>query len=92
MTAPARETITGSLEGETAYARKLTDAVILQAMEDLWNRRHKKESIEFFSGESLMWWTKMSGMSPVERLRLLGMIRRIWKGMRRGQALLPSKA
>ncbi len=83
MTAPARETIIESPERKTGYARKLTGAVILQAMEDLWNQCHRKESIEFFSGESFMWWTKTSGMSPAERLRLLRMIRGTWKGMRR---------
>ena len=56
--------------------KNLAEAIIVQSMEDLWNRNHKKESSQFFMGEGFRLASEMAGMSAVDRLRLLLILRR----------------
>ena len=69
--------------------RKLTEAVILQAAEDLWNSHNRRESIEFFTGEEFRWWATIAGMSPFEKLGFLGLINRALTDSRPVGAFLP---
>ena len=55
--------------------KNLAEAVIVQSMEDLWNRNHKKESADFFIGEGFRIASEMAGMSAVDRLKLLLILR-----------------
>ena len=54
----------------------LAEAVILQAMEDLWSNFYGEESIEFFQGTGFSWYADMAGMSPYEKNSLLSLMRR----------------
>lgn len=57
--------------------RKLAEAIILQSVEDLWDKRHRIESIEFFSGEGFRLCSDMAGFSDREKTKMLGMVRSI---------------
>lgn len=67
------------LNGERYHLRNLAEAIILQAIEDLWNIDHRKESIEFFKGEAFRRYLGMAGMDHREKLRLLGLINGVSK-------------
>jgi hypothetical protein len=54
--------------------KALAEAVILQAMEDLWSDTHREKSIEFFEGDGFKYFAGMAGMGAVERLRLVKML------------------
>ena len=56
--------------------KNLAEAIIAQSMEDLWSPIHKRESIDFFMGESFRLTSQMAGMTAVDRLRLLLLLRR----------------
>ncbi len=57
--------------------KALAEAVILQAMEDLWSSTHRRESLEFFEGEGFNQCAELAGMTVVERLKLIRMLRRL---------------
>ena len=56
--------------------KNLAEAIIVQSVEDLWSPLHRKESTDFFTGEGFRLASEMAGMSAVDRLRLLLMLRR----------------
>jgi hypothetical protein len=57
--------------------KTLAEAVILQAMEDLWSDTHREKSIEFFEGNGFTHFASLAGMGAVERLRLGKMLGRL---------------
>lgn len=57
--------------------KALAEAIILQSIEDLWSKTHRKESLEFFTGEGFRQCADMAGMSVVERLRIMRMLRKV---------------
>jgi len=59
----------------TRYMEMLAEAVILQAMEDLWSNFYGEESVEFFQGTGFNWYADMAGMSPYEKSSLLNLMR-----------------
>ncbi len=54
--------------------RSLAEAVILQAMEDLWSKTHRQKSIEFFQGEGFKRYADLAGMAVADRAKLLKMV------------------
>ena len=60
----------------TKQERKIAEAIILQAVEDLWSPVHRKESIEFFTGEGFVICAKIVGMRLYEKLRLIQVIKK----------------
>jgi len=57
-------------------ARKIAEAIILQAIEDLWSDVHRQESIEFFTGEGFAICAKIAGMGLYEKLKLIQAIKK----------------
>ena len=57
-------------------AGKIAEAIILQAIEDLWSAVHRKESIEFFTGEGFAICSSMAGMGLYEKLKLIQTIKK----------------
>ena len=51
--------------------KHLAEAIILQAIEDLWSPQHRGESIEFFLGEGFAKCAELAGMGIYDRLRLI---------------------
>ncbi len=54
--------------------KTLAEAVILQAMEDLWSKTHRQKSIEFFRGDGFKHYADLAGMSAADRTKLLKMV------------------
>ncbi len=55
----------------------LAEAIILQSLEDLWSKTQKNKSLEFFTGEGFHICAEMAGMKIMDRIRLLGMLRKL---------------
>ena len=55
---------------------KIAEAIILQAIEDLWSAVHRKESIEFFTGEGFAICARIVGMGLYQKLRLIQVIKK----------------
>lgn len=55
----------------------LAEAIILQTLEDLWSKAHKKKSLAFFTTEGFHICAEMAGMKMADRLRLLRLLRRL---------------
>lgn len=57
--------------------KTLAEAIILQSIEDLWDVRHRSESLEFFSGQNFRDCAKLAGINIDNKLRLLKLIKKI---------------
>jgi hypothetical protein len=64
-------------KSDSVLLKTLAEAVILQAMEDLWSSAHSRESVEFFEGEGFRYCADLAGMRVVERLKLIRMLRKL---------------
>ena len=42
--------------------KALAEAIILQSLEDLWDERHRKESLEFFKGQGFGVYSGIAGL------------------------------
>ncbi|TAN39615.1 MAG: hypothetical protein EPN25_10780 [Nitrospirae bacterium] len=60
----------------------LADAIIMQAIEDLWSEEFKRQSIDFFTGEGFLLCSTANGMVPYDKVRLLHLIREAVKNLR----------
>jgi len=56
--------------------RALSEAVILQAIEDLWNIKCREECTTFFNGEGFIICAEMAGISSLDQTRILNMVNR----------------
>lgn len=56
--------------------KSLAEAVILQSMEDLWDLRHRPESLKFFSGQEFRACARIAGMSTDDKLKLLNIVKK----------------
>ncbi len=54
--------------------KNLAEAVILQAMEDLWSKTHRQKSLEFFKGDGFKRYADLAGMPANDRTKLLKMV------------------
>jgi hypothetical protein len=55
--------------------RNLTEAIILQSVEDLWDEALKNECLTFFEGEGFDICACIAGIKSSDRLRLIDIIR-----------------
>ncbi len=54
--------------------RNVAEAIILQSIEDLWDKKWKKESVLFFRGEAFNACAEIAGLGASDRKKLLAMI------------------
>jgi len=54
----------------------LAEAVILQSLADLCDKRYCQDCRRFFRGEGFTVWADLAGLSPLEQIRLLSMIQK----------------
>ena len=54
--------------------KKIAEAIILQAIEDLWRPAHKKESVAFFNGEGFEICANLVDFGLHEKLKLIQLI------------------
>ena len=52
----------------------LSEAVILQAIEDLWINKCREECSAFFNGEGFMIYAEIAGISSLDQRRILKMV------------------
>lgn len=52
----------------------LAEAIILQSIEDLWNRYHREDCIKFFAGREFNMCARMAGMNSANRIKLINMV------------------
>lgn len=60
--------------GERDLVRRLTEAVILQSIEDLWNPEHKRESLRFFEGEGFPLCAELAGIGYIRQFNMLRLL------------------
>jgi hypothetical protein len=58
----------------------LAEAIILQSIQDLWDKGHRKGCIEFFTGEDFRTCAALAGMSTSDQIKILNMFSGIMKG------------
>ena len=63
--------------------KTLGEAIIMQAIEDLYNPLHRAESVEFFKSDNFSHCAELAGINEVEKFRLLMMIDRAGLGVGR---------
>ena len=56
----------------------LAEAIILQTIEDIWDSRYMTESILFFQSEEFPLCAEMAGMTALEQIRLLNMLKQFY--------------
>ncbi len=54
----------------------LAEAVILQALEDLWSERYKEDSISFFAGNDFFIWSSIAGLDVRKQYMILLIVSR----------------
>jgi len=74
-------------ETERRSLRGLAEAILLQALEDLWDGARRKETIVFFCGEGFRTCADMACMNTYERLKLIRIVRKAI--MKTGGSRLP---
>ena len=57
-----------------ARIQSLAEAVILQAIEDLFDSSERNKSIDFFKGETFTLCAETAGLSTLEQIRIIRML------------------
>lgn|GEM_PF-1315168 len=62
-----------------AGIKSLSEAIILQAIEDLWIKKEKESCINFFTGEEFNICAGMAGMNFHDKVKVLDLCRNIFR-------------
>ncbi|MBI5204013.1 MAG: hypothetical protein HZA11_03755 [Nitrospirae bacterium] len=54
-------------------AKTLAEAIMLQTMEDLWDKNERADAVRFFDGEGFSACAEIAGMNFFEQIRLYNM-------------------
>ena len=65
----------------------LAEGIILQSMEDLWDKHHKEDCIAFFKGKGFRDCAKMAGMTTSDQISLLNLVKNIIENQREKRKL-----
>lgn len=69
--------------------RNLAEAVILQSIEDLWDKSNKSDCLAFFKGEGFNIFARIAGIKFSDRMKLLRLISvsvmRVFEPVEQGQ-------
>lgn len=68
------------MKGERMKVAHLTEAIILQAIEDLWDEDQRQGCIEFFTGEDFRTCAALAGISTSGQIKILKMFSGLMKG------------
>jgi hypothetical protein len=63
--------------------RGLAESIILQSFEDLWSKNYRKDSEVFFTSDTFCICADIAGMSLLDRIKMLHMVKRALKHFRR---------
>jgi len=67
--------------------KRLAEGIILQSMEDLWDKQHKEDCIAFFKGKGFRDCAKMAGMTTSDQISLLNLVKNIIENQREKRKL-----
>ena len=60
----------------------LAEAVILQAMEDLWDEEHREDCIGFFTGEDFRACAALAGVDTAEQIKILNLMEKVMESIK----------
>ncbi len=63
--------------------RGLAESIILQSFEDLWFKNYRKDSENFFTGDTFCLCADIAGMNALDQIKMLYMVKRVLKRLRR---------
>ncbi len=72
----------GTERGRTMRLKNLAEGIILQSIEDLWANEHREESLVFFRGKDFSICAEIAGMSLMDQVELLNMVKGVIKQSR----------
>ena len=55
----------------------LAESIILQSLEDLWSKNFRKDSENFFSGNTFCLCADIAGMSTLDQIKMNIMVKRV---------------
>ena len=55
----------------------LAEGIILQSIDDLWDKQHKEDCITFFKGKGFRDCAEMAGMTTSDQIKLLNLVKDI---------------
>ena len=55
----------------------LAESIILQSLEDLWSKNFRKDSENFFSGDTFFLCADIAGMSALDQIKMRIMAKRV---------------
>ena len=70
-------------KGESVNTRGLAESIILQSFEDLWAKNFRKESENFFTGDTFCLCAEIAGMSTLDQIKMRTMVERVLKNLKR---------
>jgi hypothetical protein len=54
--------------------KELAETVILQSIEDLWDKKQRKECGTFFCGQDFSFWSDAAGINIHDRRKILSLV------------------
>lgn len=66
--------------------KELAEGIILQSMEDLWDAKYRKDSMDFFEGKGVNVCTEIAGMNLYDQVRLFNLVDKMVKQSAHGMA------
>jgi adenine deaminase len=61
----------------------LAESIILQSLEDLWSRNHRKDSENFFTGDTFCLCADIAEMNDLDQIKMRHMVKKVLKRVRR---------
>jgi hypothetical protein len=61
----------------------LAESIILQSLEDLWSKNHRKESENFFKGVTFCLCADIAEMNDLDQVKMRHMVQKVLKRVRR---------
>jgi hypothetical protein len=59
----------------------LAEGIILQSVEDLWDKHHREDCIAFYKLKEFRYCAEMAGMTTSDQIRLLNLVKNIIKNL-----------
>jgi len=70
-------------KGEIVNTRGLAESIILQSFEDLWAKNYRKDSENFFTGDTFCLCAEIAGMSTLDQIKMRTMVKSVLRHLRR---------
>lgn len=63
--------------------RGLAESIILQSLEDLWSKNYRKDSENFFTGDTFCLCADIAEMNDLDQVKMRHMVTKVLKRIRR---------